>query len=273
MIVNNLEIFKKYIPSAVYIQSFAMIEDALQIAEDWITNNILSESIRDEIAEENEAYSLSLLRRAVCTLAFYNIIPDIDLVLTESGFAVASGEQYSPASRHRVEKLLENTRKGSRLAIDQLVEYLLRKKDSWRGTEQFANLTAEFIPSISEYELHGGTLDADADWKSFMLKKPAMRNWIHEKLKPFISDKYLSELLEKIRDKEKLIEPEERQVLSYIQDAICMGVSGLQDSAQAKLANALSIMREQPDKFPTWAASKEAKGYTPDRSNSKIYML
>lgn len=271
MIIEDIYTFQKYIPTAVFIQSFSMIEDALQVAEDWLTEKIISEDTLKEI-EKNEI-ALSLVKRAICTLAFYNAIPEIDLVLTEHGFAVTSAEVYTPASRQRVEALLNKTRERSKWAIDTVVRFLLKNYDDWRGTEQYKELSSTFISTIEDFEQHSGIIDPAAEWKTFLNTIPKMRNWIQEKVYPYMSAEYISELLEKFRDKEYIIIPEETQVLEYIQDAVCLGVSENNDAAQVKLTNALSIMRKHPGKFQTWAASPEAKGYTPDRSKTNIYSM
>lgn len=59
--------------------------------------------------DPDEAERFDRLRRAVagwaCTLAFYNAIPQLDLVLTSTGFGVVSNQNVAPASESRVRQL------------------------------------------------------------------------------------------------------------------------------------------------------------------------
>lgn len=63
--------------------------------------------------------------RAVCLAAAREAVPQLDLVLTPTGFGVVSNQQTAPASRERVSALAESLRRDASLARDLLLHALL----------------------------------------------------------------------------------------------------------------------------------------------------
>ena len=74
----------------------------------------------------------------VCARAAYEAAPQLDLVLTPTGFGVVSNQNTAPASRDRVAALRERLRQEKSSARDQLLYSLLRESD-WGETEAAAN--------------------------------------------------------------------------------------------------------------------------------------
>lgn len=270
MIVNSIDTFKKYIPSAVNV-SYEMVEDALMMAQEWLCNHITSDAVIQEIKNGEDEKLLEMAERAISTLAFYNCIPEIDLVLTEAGFAVVSSDNYTPASKQRVEQLRASMKVKSRKAIDLLVTYMNTNTESWRGSEQYQNITKAFVCTIEEFKRRGGNLSDDTDWEQFEEIIAKMSLYLHTQVAAYISEEYIQELLEKYRDKESIVSPE-KNVLELIEDALCISTHS-EESAHTRIMCALAMMRRETESFPTWAASEQAKGYTPDRSKSNVYSM
>lgn len=63
--------------------------------------------------------------------AAFDALPHVDLVLTESGFAVVSNQNLAPASRDRVDRLREQLRQEKSVARDALLGELV-KIEKWR---------------------------------------------------------------------------------------------------------------------------------------------
>lgn len=76
----------------------------------------------------------ALIDAAVCTGAAYLAVPSMDLVPTESGFAVVSNGNLAPASKERVEALRESLRQAESDARDDLLFALYADAD-WRETD------------------------------------------------------------------------------------------------------------------------------------------
>lgn len=74
------------------------------------------------------------LNAFICRRAAYEAIPQLDLVLTATGFGVVSNQNLTPASRERVESLREQLRKDSSTDFDLLVMNLLATE--WKATTE-----------------------------------------------------------------------------------------------------------------------------------------
>lgn len=70
----------------------------------------------------------------ICSLAFYEAVPQIDLVLTPNGFGVVSNQNLAPASADRVEKLRTELRRTVCARLDSMLSYL-RLVESWHGSQ------------------------------------------------------------------------------------------------------------------------------------------
>lgn len=75
----------------------------------------------DALDEETER----MVVRAVCLRAAYETIPQLDLVLTPTGFGIVSNQNTAPASRDRVQSLQERLRRSASRAEDACTERLL----------------------------------------------------------------------------------------------------------------------------------------------------
>lgn len=71
--------------------------------------------------------------------AAYEAIPSLDLILTDSGFAVVSNQNLAPASRERVAALRESLRQQASDARDLLL-ISLYQDETWRETDQCRQL-------------------------------------------------------------------------------------------------------------------------------------
>lgn len=75
----------------------------------------------DALDEDTER----MVARAVCLRAAYETIPQLDLVLTPTGFGIVSNQNTAPASRDRVQSLQERLRRSASRAEDACTERLL----------------------------------------------------------------------------------------------------------------------------------------------------
>ena len=67
--------------------------------------------------------------RFICMNTFYNAIPQLDLVLTSTGFGVVNNQNVSPASRDRVEALRKLVQQCADDALDRIISSLIGNKD------------------------------------------------------------------------------------------------------------------------------------------------
>lgn len=93
-----------------------------------------------DIAAHYEAYC--------CTEAAYEAVPQLDLILTDSGFAVVGNQNLSPASRERVAALRETLRRSSSDHLDRLL-ILLHRDDTWREAHPHHRTSLLYTPMIA----------------------------------------------------------------------------------------------------------------------------
>lgn len=82
-----------------------------------------------------EQQHAALIESYIYKSAAYETLPSLDLILTDSGFAVVSNQNLAPASRERVAALRESLRQQASNARDTLLIQLCEDKE-WRETEQ-----------------------------------------------------------------------------------------------------------------------------------------
>lgn len=85
--------------------------------------------------EPNTEEIQSRVEHLICTRAAYKAIPELDLVLTSTGFGVVSNQNQAPASQARVAALTESLRRRTSDATDLLL-FDLKKEPPWNETQR-----------------------------------------------------------------------------------------------------------------------------------------
>lgn len=81
----------------------------------------------------------NLVEKYIYMNAAYEALPSLDLILTDSGFAVVSNQNLAPASRERVAALRDSLRQQASDARDLFLFYLC-KDEKWRETDKCRTL-------------------------------------------------------------------------------------------------------------------------------------
>ncbi len=92
--------------------------------------------------ETNELQSR--VEHLICTLAAYKAIPELDLVLTPTGFGVVNNQNQAPASQARVAALTESLRKRVSDATDLLL-FGLKKEPLWNETARAKGIFSSLL--------------------------------------------------------------------------------------------------------------------------------
>jgi len=146
--------FKECCPAAE-MPDAAVFESITSQIETWRDKfrRLASPEIFDRLDEPDAApvgddYDrLTRLRRhivgAICSLAFWEAIPQLDLVLTPTGFGVVSNQNVAPASAERVKALRTQIRRQGLLYFEEALEELRRL-----GAPEKSPACARFFRSI-----------------------------------------------------------------------------------------------------------------------------
>lgn len=189
------EVFERNVPAAKMPERnnsvFERMLGMLQTSYTMMIKTMVSPECEDALDRE-EMKTLAI--RCVCLDAFVRTCRSLDLVLTATGFGIVSTESTAPASRARVEALIEEMAVEELLTVDRMLQ-LLVKTDGWGRTEQaqFRIPTLFYRPAFLKM------------WTTLPLTS---QNWQLARgraasadafLRSEISEEYMDELLLKVR--------------------------------------------------------------------------
>lgn len=136
------ELFEQYVPAFLSPDDaiFQQISGELQQAQQEV-EEIIADTPIPPLTQQHA-------QRLVCLKAARQAVPQLDLVLTATGFGVVSNQNVAPASRERVDRLLEQLRKKESIATDRLLFSLLTTP--WRNSTQATRRITSLIwcPSL-----------------------------------------------------------------------------------------------------------------------------
>lgn len=281
MLVEGYREMKPFLPAVEMKGEPTIFNDALEVAQESLVTDIIGsdlESILEGRAAEHSKL-LRLCQRVISQQAFLRSIPDMDLVLTDAGFAVVNNEQMTMASRERVAALSANLQLKLDESKDKLVLFLLQTSayDSWRGTEEFSRLSDGLILTYGEFKdvavLNNITAQAyPKSWSEFLDLNSALNVALMTDAASYISKDYAEEIIEKVRDKEHF-HPIEVKVIKLIKIAIAAFAMGDRALGLDQTLKAVAIMRANSDDFPAWSASDESKAVDISHSDTPIFSM
>lgn len=136
----------RYIPNVVrHVQGEVSLYDKiapwLQDAANWLEQHLLG-------SFEPEGATLDLVEKIIVRKAFVEAAPSLDLSLTPSGFAVISAEGRVPASKERIERLVESLNSSVDAMCCSLISELA-KNEEWLRSDAAQYYTSVFILDFS----------------------------------------------------------------------------------------------------------------------------
>lgn len=281
LLVESYVKMKRFLPVSVLKGDNMYFDDLLETAQDDLVQNIIGEDILSVLKEKNEADNCLLVKcqRIISLDAFTKAIPQMDLILTESGFAVHSSEKMAPASKQRVEALSKSMAERLDNSMDSLIEYLLPSVTyiDWRNTSQFDIISSGLICTYKEFKRYGQYTPMNAErypksYADFAKLYPNMNTALTANVSPYLSPEYCSELIEKLKDKE-IFSSQEKQVVEHLKYAIASFVLGDNKQGYDYIFSCLNFMKKQIELFPTYAASTEAQSLDNIHEDSPIFSL
>lgn len=151
-----------------------------------------------------------LVEKIVVNIAFAEAIPSLDLSLTPAGFSVISTDGRAPASKERVERLIDSVWSSADANLQVLVDKLLLIPD-WVKTPMGQWWMATFIPAIStafRFRSDSRLYDTYVSIRSIALR-----------FEQALAESYLgSELLDDLRSRQ-ISESEDNEIISMIRQA------------------------------------------------------
>lgn len=151
MNINQLDscLIREFIPNVLLeVEGETPIDDKLapwiQSAKDWLESEYLGPG--DFLSEQDNYRAL----RIVVLKALADAVPSLDLVVTPTGFGVINTETIAPASKERVERLLESLKRKVDDELDILIEFC-HQYPEWRESERGKYFCATFLSVIRDW--------------------------------------------------------------------------------------------------------------------------
>ena len=234
----------------------------LETAEQWAIDTFVPEAIFDEIAEDdgfgpNERFRYPLEKLVACQ-AYMTAIPSLDLVLTPNGFGIVSNQNIVPASRERVDALMNSLESQRDSAIEALILRLSSRTD-WQQSAQGKYFGATMFPLLN---LCRRLAIREHIWDSYQQ--------LHDrliKIENVLADTYFSQEQMQVFRSQVIAQystskPIEEQVIRSLQAYELQLLTDIQVHPQCYY-DLVTIIRERPDDFPAWHTSPVAELYCP----------
>jgi hypothetical protein len=222
-------------------------------------------------ANENRDTLKILCERVVAYNAYERAIPFLDLVQTDQGFGVVSNEKLLPASRERVDTLINATKAEQNKGIENLILYLENNAtywDDWKSSQTYSLLSDVLITTLKQFQLYAPWGDqVDGIYpkcrRDFIKFHPNLRKAQYDLIAPYTSQEYLDLLIEQMRDGE--LTTENKKVLEPLRFSLCLYSIGIKSQADNYVRNAVGIMKKNPAAYPVWRDSAEGQYILDDK--------
>lgn len=257
-IITDDAILRQYIPNVM-----ATVDDEkplydkmlpfIETAETWLMETLIGEQVFDIIANGEHDTRFANVALAVVSRAFSLAVPSLDLVLTPNGFGIVSTNNVAPASKERVERLIESLKNIETQCLTVLLQ-MLKETTEWHESKQCKWLASSIIQDLR-------LLPSDKrSWDEFILLRQKAYDIEQEIAKGWISPQLMSKLAhyEATATYDENITP----MITHIV-RIVVGVVDKGKLNKRGLDDTVSYIRAFPAKFPEWHGSPTAELFTP----------
>ena len=237
----------------------------LAATEKWLIDTFTSERTFTTICGYVEDNPTKVLAREIVGYeAFRRALPHLDVILTPNGFGIVSNTNIAPASKERINRLLDTLLDNRDAALLQFIP-LLYSASQWNKSEQCKFFAATMFPNM-EVTLRFPK-PSESRWKLYLaLREKAIV------IEQFFAAQYLSvELMDVLRS-----EVQSGQYRSMLHQKICRILQAVEIRClnstdptawmhfeHGALFDIVNTIQSNPEEFPEWHSSATAELYTP----------
>ena len=282
MILKDTPQARQFLPSLNLTLANDRFNDFFRRSQQWLVEHIIGDALESLLEAEinltqtdNHAELRLACQRVIAEKAFLDAIPEMDMQLTEAGFAVQNNDDFAPASAQRVDRLAATLPGRIAVDVDAIVRYLLRSSEdgsmaprpyvSWRSTDQFNYLTAAFIPLFEQYNMLG--VPPMKGYDEFYNAIPLMAKEMKKVAAYYVSAAEIDRLLELFRDGEAL--QIHREAIADLKGVAAAAYNKDIVHARNYAICARCTMLSAPDYFPEFKASDASKPITANLDGGK----
>ena len=285
MILNNLNEARQFLPSVNVTVENDRFKDFFRRAQEWLTSHIIGDEIEELLeidipisATDDHADLRKLCQRVIAEKALLDAIPEMDMQLTEAGFAVQNNDNFSPASSQRVDRLVKTLPERIAADVDSIVRFLMKTSIGngaytyWRSSGQFAYLTAAFMPLCEEYTAYCNGFQLDKkpsmNYDDFYAAIPMMGRELRSVADYYMSRAEIDRLVELYRDND-LLEIHRKAIVS-LKDCAVAALRYDMPQARNAAVQAREVMLSDPDSFTAFKASSAFNSPTVNLDGGKL---
>lgn len=234
------------------------INSQLSSAERWVERTFISPDIMYDVCDEFHPLT-HIVKPLVATEAMIRAIPSLDLVLTPNGFGVVSSQNIAPASKPRIDRLMESLRETR----DELIAALLvalKGLPEWHDTPQAAWFGATLCPDLGIIDALGHS--EGSKWERYA----GIRLQLID-LEATLAEEYVSApLMDALRSEllRGTITPLRRKVVERLTAQLVHHINVGAFNAR-QMADIVNLLRHNPEIFPEWHSSPTAQLYAPPK--------
>ena len=204
------------------------------------------------------------MARIVAFDAFRSAIPHLDIILTPNGFGIVNNSNIAPASKERVERLINSLLDNRDNEIESLLS-LLPKETGWTSSDQGRFFASTMFPNIDVTTRLPKV--SCGRWEQYLTVRETL-----QVMEDFFARQYLSKpLLQVLRD-----EVQTGAYRSPLHIHACNIIRAIEirclrtpDPTSAMhfehyyLTDIVNSIKQNPDDFAEWHASETANLYEP----------
>lgn len=258
MLISTITEFVRFIPTAEGTD-FSAISPFLMQAETDLKANLLGADLLttiDTLELQDPVKEQAKLLLAL--MAYRDAIPFVDLIQTPNGFAVVNNSNQAPASKERVERLIE----WCEHSIDRNTDILIYQVYStpalltqWQKFNGFSDIVNCFFLTGSDYAFHVSVHGKKRE--KLLQDKGKLIAWQENVLAPVISRDLLYQLIGEFRN--NTFSAGSGNVIHYCKMILSRMVEEKKEEA-VKLLNAVAnVLDSNLATYPAYAASDEYK--------------
>ena len=231
----------------------------LETAEEWAKQNFTSEEVFNSIADQNEdSQDRKLLCRLVTNHAYLTAIPSLDIILTPNGFGIVSNQNIAPASKERVERLMDSIEAERDRAAEQLLCHLATIA-AWHETQQGKFFAATLFPFLGM--CHRLAI-REHIWSSYQQLHERLIKIENVLAETYFSQEQMNVFRQHVMNQMQDCNAIEEHVIHSLRSYELLLVSDMQVHPQS-FYDLVNIIREHEEIFPAWHSSSVAELYTP----------
>ena len=270
MLINDIDKLKAVIPT-VYGNDFSRYEPFMVEADEYLSNELIGSQLYQAVQIAAGTFTpphggapmpvtadatLVKLCKDVSTLKGYLIgIPFLDLVETETGFAVVSdvGNNVVPASKDRVEKLISGINNRLSDAIEKLLEHLEeteKYKESWSLCKNYVYTHDSYIFTLKEFRRYAKYPGSRLDWINEL---PVLTKAIRLKIEPLISAEQSAEIITQL--KANTLTVANKKIIEDLRFSLAAFVTGDEKAGLDCALRARATMINDVDNYAAFKAS------------------